>query len=130
MDIEHLSEEIEDLGKRDLREVGSYLELVLTHLFKIDASPSSADVRHWRTETRAFQRSARKAFSPGMRQHLDVAEIWRDVLKAEAAERRDDGRTWPVPAKNPFVLDDLLDRDFDVDRALAQLANAPRSGLV
>ena len=34
MDLEHLAEEIESLGKRDRRAVESYLEVILLHLLK------------------------------------------------------------------------------------------------
>jgi hypothetical protein len=33
-DIEHLAEEVEDMGKRDRRELTSRLEVLLTHLLK------------------------------------------------------------------------------------------------
>src|SRR5918999_5295845 len=34
LDLEHLAEEIESLGKRDRRAVESYLEVILLHLLK------------------------------------------------------------------------------------------------
>jgi Domain of unknown function DUF29 len=34
LDLDHLAEEVEDLGKRDRRAVESYLEVILLHLLK------------------------------------------------------------------------------------------------
>ena len=50
VDIAHLAEEIEDLGKRDLREAVSYLRLVDQHLVKPHAAPGSRDAAHWHAE--------------------------------------------------------------------------------
>src|SRR5258708_37402713 len=39
-DIEHIAEEIEDMGKREYRELGSRLEVLLQHLLKWQAQPN------------------------------------------------------------------------------------------
>ena len=59
IDIGHVAEEIEDLGKRDLREVVSFLARLIQHVLKIGSSAKSHDVSHWRSETQNsnFQRS-------------------------------------------------------------------------
>ena len=38
-DIQHVAEEIEDLGKRDLRELNSRMEVLLAHLLKWKLQP-------------------------------------------------------------------------------------------
>jgi hypothetical protein len=40
LDLDHLAEEIEDLGKRDRRAVESYLEIILLHLLKWACQPA------------------------------------------------------------------------------------------
>jgi len=40
LDIEHLAEEIESLGKRDRRAIESYLERLLLHLLKWRDDPA------------------------------------------------------------------------------------------
>ena len=42
-DVEHVAEELEDTGKRDLREVGSFLACLIEDLIKLDAAPLSRD---------------------------------------------------------------------------------------
>lgn len=46
IDVDHVAEEIEDLGKRDLREVTSFLARLVEHLLEIKASPGLQDHAH------------------------------------------------------------------------------------
>ena len=123
IDIEHVAGEIADLGKRDLREVSSYLRRLIEHLVKIEARPDSLDGPHWRSEARHFQISAATAFTPSMRRLLDIDHIWSAGEKLTLLLLSDHGvRTRSIPC--PFGLDDLLAKDFDLDAALARLAAA------
>ena len=124
VDVEHLAEEIEDLGKRDLREVGSFLERLIEHLLKLDACRSSRDGAHWWSEASHFQTSAVAAFTPGMRQLLDADRIWTKGCKAAGRFLRDVEGAPRAPTSSPFSVDDLLLADFDIDAALARLASA------
>ncbi len=124
LDIANLAMEIEDLGRRDLREVKSFLKLVIEHLIKIYACPGYPDVPHWRSETRHFQDSAIAALSPSMRQLLSAATVWQSGWKAARGFLADAGVCSALPTTCPFTLDDLLSNDFDLDTALAKLATA------
>ena len=128
VDIANVAMEIEDLGRRDLREVKSFLKLVVEHLIKIDACPGYPDVPHWRSETRHFQDSAIAALSPSMRQLLSAATVWQSGWKAARGFLADAGVRSALPTTCPFTLDDLLSNDFDLDTALAKLA-APKAGV-
>ena len=126
IDVEHLAEEIEDLGKRDLREVTLFLRPVFLHLMKIAANPEAQSVPHWRSETRAFARSAADAFSPGMRRLIDVLDLWAEALQALTEDAKDLGLA-PLPAQScPFALDEILSGTIDVDLALAEMAVTTR----
>ncbi len=122
LDIAHLAEEIEDLGRRDLREVMSYLRLVIQHLVKLQAAPGSRDAAHWHTETVNFQSMAREAFSPGMRRLIDVDDLWTGGCRAAGRFLKDHGARDPSRDACPFTLDDLLAADFDVEAATAKIA--------
>ena len=124
LDVEHLAEEIEDLGKRDLREVASFLRLVFLHLMKIEANPGAQSVPHWRSETRAFGRSAAEAFSPGMRRLIDVPDLWAEALQAVTEDAKDLGLSPPLARPCPFGLDDLLSDMIDVDLALTKMTES------
>ena len=124
VDVGNLAVEIEDLGKRDLREVKSFLKRVVEHLLKIDACPGSADIPYWRSETLVFQSSAVDAFSPGMRQLLNVTRVWQQGTKLAARLLVEEGVVLTIPTACPFTLDALLADDFDLDAALAAVAAA------
>src|ERR1700693_2206970 len=46
-DIEHIAEEIEDMGKRDLRELNSRIRVLLIHLLKWQLQPQKKS-RSWK----------------------------------------------------------------------------------
>ena len=45
LDVEHLAEEVEDLGKSELQAVESFIEHIIAHLLKLDYS-GQAPPRH------------------------------------------------------------------------------------
>ncbi len=121
IDIEHVAGEIEDLGKRDLREVTSFLARLFEHLIKIDACRGSADVPHWYAETLVFQSSAAASFSASMRQSIDLARIWAQSRKRINVFLDKVGVPPSSRTDCPFTLDELLSDDFDLGLALARL---------
>ncbi|MDZ7713503.1 MAG: DUF29 domain-containing protein [Rhodovibrio sp.] len=125
IDIAHLAEEVADLGRSELSKTVEHLTLVLTHLIKAVASEATEPQRHWRQETKAHQVRARRTFSPGMRQHIDMNELWRDALGIANDGLRDYGEP-PVMGEVPcpFALDALLDRAFDIDTAQDRVRRA------
>ena len=125
IDIDHLAEEIEDLGKRDLREVRSFLRRFIEHIMKLEACSTSSAVLHWRAEARTFHQSAIDAYSPSMRQHLSAERIWQDARKRVRADLADVDIVMG-PSESPLDLDDLLTPDIDVDAVLARMNAASR----
>ena len=131
IDIEHVAEEIEDLGKRDLREVRSFLKRLFEHLIKIEACSGSVEVLHWRSEAQTFASLAWEPFTESMRQLLDVEPIWRSGVKLASRYLDDVGVVSDLPETCPFSLGDVLTDNFDLDAALAKLSvtrTAPRDG--
>ena len=124
VDVEHVADELEDMGKRDLREVGSFLARLIEHLLKMDALPSSRDRGHWLSESGHFQDSAIAAYTPGMRHLLDMGTIWDRGRKRAAGTLKaaDVAIAWTGTC--PFELAELLSADFDIDAALARIAAA------
>ena len=101
LDVEHLAEEVEDLGRSQLNKVRSLLRLILLHLIKLALEPDGPADRHWRSEILAFADDARDAYSPGMRQLLDLQELWRKAVSATGrpGERRSPKQR-PIPWTN------------------------------
>jgi hypothetical protein len=107
LDWLNIAEEIEDVGKSQLRAVESALVLALRHMLEAEAWPLSLTVPHWQAEARLFRRQARRSYTPGMRQKINIADLYADALAA-VPETIDGVPPLPVPTECPVTLDDLL----------------------
>jgi Domain of unknown function DUF29 len=81
LDWDNLAEEIEDLGRSQLRAVESHLIQALLHDLHADGWPFSHEVPHWRAEARGQRDDARAAFTPSMAQRIDMAALYRRALR-------------------------------------------------
>lgn len=123
LDLEHVAEEIEDVGRSELRTVESFLELMLRHLLKIASAPEARPARHWRDEVAVQQRAIRKDLRTSMRQLIEIDDVW-DIAqrRADAAlDEHGDALLPDLPQACPFTLDELAAPDLDVDTALTRL---------
>jgi hypothetical protein len=123
IDLAHIAEEIEDMGKSELTTVKSFLGRILEHLIKIAAKGLDAEpARHWGGEIITFHRNAVRRYTPGMRQLIDVEDIWREA-KADTAQMLSfAGESIPdLPDTCPFTLDDLLGVSIDVRAMIAAI---------
>ncbi len=106
-DWPNIIEEVESVGRSDLRAVESLLLQALLHMLKVEAWPNAPAVAGWRAEIRLFRAQARRAFSPSMRQRLDVPGLYADALRG-MPETIDSQPPLPVPQECPVTLDALL----------------------
>jgi hypothetical protein len=106
-DWANIIEEVESVGRSDLRAVESLLLQALLHLLKSAALPNSPAVPGWRAEARLFRSQAHRAFSPSMRQRLDLPGLYADALRG-LPETIDGQAPLPVPQDCPMTLDELL----------------------
>jgi len=110
IDWPSLIEEVEDVGRNTLRACRVQLLQALLHDLKAEAWPLSRDVPHWRSEARVARINAADAFTPSMRQKIDIADIYAKALRA-MPETMDGQPPLPVPDVCPVTLDDLLGDD-------------------
>jgi hypothetical protein len=110
IDWDNVAEEIEDVGKSQVQAVESHLTLALLHDLKAEAWPSSLSAPSWRAEARLHRRLARKKFTTGMRQKINLADIYADAL-AGLPEQLDATSPLPVPHACPVTLDEMLAED-------------------
>jgi hypothetical protein len=124
LDLDNLAEEIEDMGRDEIREISSLLRQTMTHLLKIVIDPDTASAAHGFDEIITFQGDAVLASSPGLRQRLDLEKIWRVACNGATRSLQKHGvAVPPLPENCPLSLDDLLDPEFDPDKA-AKLLDA------
>jgi hypothetical protein len=107
LDWPNIAEEIEDVGRSELRSCRSLLRQALRHMLRAEAWPHSADAPGWLADAIDFRRQARDAFTPSMRQKIDVAELYADAYAA--LPKAIDGQP-PLPIETTEVptLDELL----------------------
>jgi hypothetical protein len=103
----NIIEEVESVGRSDLRSVESLLLQAFMHMLQAEAWPNSLSVPTWQSDALLFRAQARRAFSPSMRQRIDVGELYTDAVRA--LPKSMDGQTpQPVSLTCPITLDALL----------------------
>jgi hypothetical protein len=107
LDWANIAEEIESVGASELRAVRSLLMQALVHDLKAEAWPLSREVPQWRAEAKRVRIEAADAYTPSMRQHLDLAKIFRRALRI-LPETIDGQPPLPVPQACPVTLEELL----------------------
>ena len=97
LDVEHLAEEVEDLGKSDRRAIESFLHQIALHLLKLEFHPAAAEARlHWMAEIDTFRLEVERRFADSPSLRARRAEIaGRAWASAERAARRQLAREAP-----------------------------------
>jgi hypothetical protein len=103
----NIAQEIEGAGRSELRSCRSLSRQALRHMLNAEARPLSRDAPTWRVDAIDFRRQARDTFTPTMRQKIDVAGLYADVL-ATMLETIDGQPPLPLPDVRPVTLDELL----------------------
>ncbi len=106
IDWPNVAEEIEAVGRTERRACESHLVQALLHDLKAEAWPLARDAPHWRAEARHQRGEAREAFSPSMRQRIDIVRVHRRALAA-MPETVDGLPPLPIRSAMP-TLDELL----------------------
>jgi hypothetical protein len=116
LDLEHLAEEIESLGKRDRRALESHLRVLLTQLLKWRYQPDQRARRglSWRRSLRNARDAIEQVLrdSPSLRGKLPEALAW---AYPRACEQAADETGLPLrifPETWPWSLEQLQDRHF------------------
>ncbi|MCB8836880.1 DUF29 domain-containing protein [Aurantimonas sp. VKM B-3413] len=127
LDIDNLAEEIEDMGRAEIKEISSLLRQTLVHLVKFAFDPKAPSVAHWVGEASGFQGDAVLAYSPGLGQRLDLSKIWKVAKRNASDSLAEYGISVPpLPDECPLTLDQLLDTGFSPREAAAAVAGSAR----
>ena len=121
VDWEHVIEEIEDVGKTELRACTILLLRALEHLLKLNGWPGNAANEHWRNEVRVFLRDATLAYSASMARKIDLDDLYSQALEDVRTMTVDAQPPAALPDRCPFAVDELLARKIDLDALLAKL---------
>ncbi len=118
LDIEHIADEIEDVGKSEARDLASRMAVLLAHWLKWDCQPTHRS-RSWENTIREQRKQVlrRLARTPSLRPELEkadfVEDVWSDALTIAAREAGVDIVSFPPRDTWPFV--NVLREDWTPD---------------
>lgn len=114
LDVEHIAQEIEDVGKAEQRELASRMAVLLSHLLKWQFQPDRRGAS-WRTTIRiqreAIARRLRKtpSLNPMLTDDDWIADMWGDGCQ-KAADEMQTGVAFPEVC--PWTMAQALDESF------------------
>jgi hypothetical protein len=115
LDLEHLAEEIEDLGRSQRHACESLLEQIIIHLLKLRYAEAEAPRAHWAYEVDLFSNELQRRLTATIRQHLatDLETHYRAAarLTTRALAREEPDTRPDIPAECPWSLDYILGSD-------------------
>lgn len=115
LDIEHIADEIEDVGKSEQRELVNRMAVLLAHLLKWRCQPARRGSSWQRTieeQRKATARRLRK--TPSLKSDLQDSawwsEVWADAL--DIATRETGLLYEEFPETCPWTMDEILNESF------------------
>ncbi len=113
LDWEHVIEEVEALGRSEMRAVRSLLEQALLHALKIHAYPDHPAVQHWKQELFVFLSEAQDGYQPSMAQRFDdLAALYERARRRIIYDYRETAEPRPMPEMVPLDIRRLMYKDF------------------
>jgi len=113
IDVEHIAEEIESVGKSERRELENRLIVLLTHLLKWRSQPGRRG-RSWRATIKEQRRRVAGVLrtNPGLRPLLDeiLDEAYQSARLVASRETDLDEATFPEVC--PYAFEDVLADEF------------------
>lgn len=130
IDVEHLAEEVEDLGKSGLHAVESYVVQIIAHLLKLHYSGFELPRRHWRQEVLALRQNVGRKMTPSImrtvRDNLD--QLYQDGRQlAGASLDAEPDLEDRLPKTNPYDWEDITVRPPIPEAAGAEAPATSRS---
>ena len=118
LDIEHIAEEIEDVGRSEQRELASRMSVLLAHLLKWEYQPERRG-SSWedtiRTQRERIQRRIRK--TPSLKSSLTdadwQADAWDDAVDDAIKETGIARKVFPKSC--PWSIEQIMSHDFYPD---------------
>lgn len=107
---ERVAEEVEDLGKRDLREASSYVALIIEHLFKLAWTQREEPKAGWRAEITRFQGVLELILTATLRAKIeaDMERLHRIALRDAKASFAMNEPDAPRDETLHWTLDEVL----------------------
>ena len=136
LDVDHLAEEVEDLGKSELHAIESFVVQIIALLLKLDYSGHADPRSQWRAEILNFRQNVQRRITRSIRRMVEreLEELYRSgrqVAVAGAIVHEPD-LIRRLPKSCPYDWDTIWRRDVlaeaGVDLAASEGAGGRRRG--
>ncbi|MDF2387610.1 DUF29 domain-containing protein [Nostoc ellipsosporum NOK] len=115
LDVEHLVEELEALGRSEQKEIGSYLQVLIMHLLKCQFQPEKR-TKSWDNTISNCRDKIQDCLedTPSLQRFLEdsvwIQKYYRRACRDAAKETQKSVETFP--AECPFTIGQILDPNF------------------
>jgi hypothetical protein len=112
LDLDHLIEEIEDVGGALKRSVRNRIRRIVEHLLKLEHSPAAEPRAGWRATVRTQRVRLGDALTPTLRREAEgeLAQLYEEARGLAEGMLRDHGETTAadaLPEACPYSLDQI-----------------------
>jgi hypothetical protein len=113
LDIEHIADEIEDVGKSEQRELASRMAVLLGHLLKWQLQPARRGAS-WEITVRNQRKAIRLHLKqvPSLKAKLSDAEWWEVVWGDAISQAASDTGIGDFPESCPWTFDEIMNPEF------------------
>jgi hypothetical protein len=108
LDGELIAEEIEDLGRSEVRTAQSLCEHIIEHLLKIEYSGLGDPSRHWRSEIVEWRLQLEKILTRSIVAKLGLPDRYRSALRLLGGQAPIPALMNRVPSECPYSLDQII----------------------
>ena len=113
LDLAHIAEEIQDLGKSEYEAAFSLTQRIVEHLLLIEHSPATDQRLHWSDEIDDFRDRIDRKLSPSIRRRLkrELADVFARAsrrVRRKMERYGETGAAASLPAQCPYTLEQVL----------------------
>jgi Domain of unknown function DUF29 len=113
LDIDHIADEVEDVGKSEQRELESRMALLLCHLLKWQFQPERRGAS-WEVTIREQRKGVERRIkrTPSLKADLNDPEWWEDVWSEALLDAASVTELDTFPATCPWTRAQIMDQSF------------------
>jgi hypothetical protein len=127
LDLEHVAEEIECVGRSELHMARSLIRQILIRVIKAVSTSGVHPVMRCHSEAVGLHDDLLDRVTPSMANRIDISELWRRARKRADAELRQHGQVVTSPMACPVAVEEIVDEEFDFTKAVAKVLAKTRS---
>jgi len=109
LDPERIAEEIEDLGRSELRAAQSLCEHIIEHFLKLEYAGLDESIDHWLDEIVEWRLQLEKILTRSIEAKIDLAARYKAALRLVRRLERDvPGLMGRLPVECPYTLPQIV----------------------